>query len=55
MRTESTAPAAALVSPQDEHNLRLLANAHPATWHNPTPRNPSPSSGRRWWHAMLAI
>ena len=28
------------VSPADEHNLRLLANVHPAYWHNPAPRNP---------------
>jgi pyruvate/2-oxoglutarate dehydrogenase complex dihydrolipoamide dehydrogenase (E3) component len=28
------------VSPADEHNLRLLANAHPAQWYNPAPRNP---------------
>src|SRR5262245_29246076 len=40
MTIETTAHAAALVSPQDEHNLRLLANAHPGTWQNPVPRNP---------------
>jgi pyruvate/2-oxoglutarate dehydrogenase complex dihydrolipoamide dehydrogenase (E3) component len=28
----------ALVSPQDEHNLRLLANVHPGGWRNPTPQ-----------------
>jgi pyruvate/2-oxoglutarate dehydrogenase complex dihydrolipoamide dehydrogenase (E3) component len=31
---------AALVAPQDEHNLRLLANAHPDGWINPEPQNP---------------
>ena len=28
------------VSPPDEHNAQLLANAHPADWHNPEPHNP---------------
>ena len=28
------------VIPADEHNLRLLANAHPDNWHNPPVRNP---------------
>jgi pyruvate/2-oxoglutarate dehydrogenase complex dihydrolipoamide dehydrogenase (E3) component len=28
------------VIPADEHNLRLLANAHPDNWHNPLARNP---------------
>jgi pyruvate/2-oxoglutarate dehydrogenase complex dihydrolipoamide dehydrogenase (E3) component len=28
------------VNPADAHNLRLLANTHPAEWHNPAPRNP---------------
>jgi pyruvate/2-oxoglutarate dehydrogenase complex dihydrolipoamide dehydrogenase (E3) component len=32
--------AAVDVSPQDEHNLRLLANVHPGDWRNPEPRNP---------------
>jgi pyruvate/2-oxoglutarate dehydrogenase complex dihydrolipoamide dehydrogenase (E3) component len=29
-----------LVSPADEHNLRLLAHAHPDNWTNPEPQNP---------------
>jgi pyruvate/2-oxoglutarate dehydrogenase complex dihydrolipoamide dehydrogenase (E3) component len=33
-------PQALRLSPQDEHNDRLLANAHPADWRNPAPRNP---------------
>ena len=28
------------VSPQDEHNARLLANTHPRDWRNPKPQNP---------------
>ena len=32
--------ATPLVSPQDEHNLRLLAHAHPDDWSNPEPQNP---------------
>jgi hypothetical protein len=28
------------VAPPDEYNAQLLANAHPADWHNPEPRNP---------------
>jgi pyruvate/2-oxoglutarate dehydrogenase complex dihydrolipoamide dehydrogenase (E3) component len=28
-----------LVAPPDAHNLRLLANAHPADWVNPVPRD----------------
>jgi pyruvate/2-oxoglutarate dehydrogenase complex dihydrolipoamide dehydrogenase (E3) component len=40
MATEPLSHAAALVSPQDEHNLRLVANVHPEAWRNPTPRNP---------------
>ena len=28
------------VVPADEHNLRLLANAHPDAWRNPPARNP---------------
>jgi pyruvate/2-oxoglutarate dehydrogenase complex dihydrolipoamide dehydrogenase (E3) component len=34
------APLTVKVSPQDEHNLRLLANAHPEDWRNPEPQNP---------------
>ncbi len=30
----------AWVSPQDEHNLRLLAHTHPDDWANPEPQNP---------------
>jgi pyruvate/2-oxoglutarate dehydrogenase complex dihydrolipoamide dehydrogenase (E3) component len=40
MTTATSARTATLVVPQDEHNLRLLANAHPDAWHNPPPRNP---------------
>jgi len=32
--------AAVAVSPQDEHNARLLANTHPSDWCNPEPQNP---------------
>jgi len=28
------------VLPEDAHNARLLAQAHPRDWHNPVPRNP---------------
>ncbi len=28
------------VLPDDAHNARLLAQAHPRDWHNPVPRNP---------------
>ena len=28
------------ILPDDEHNARLLAHAHPRDWHNPVPRNP---------------
>ena len=35
-------PAAAAVEvlPADEHNMRLLANTHPADYENPVPNNP---------------
>jgi pyruvate/2-oxoglutarate dehydrogenase complex dihydrolipoamide dehydrogenase (E3) component len=36
---QSQAPAPD-VSPADAHSLRLLANTHPVSWHNPAPRNP---------------
>jgi hypothetical protein len=26
--------------PEDAHNARLLAQAHPRDWRNPVPRNP---------------
>src|SRR5947208_15468936 len=32
--------SAVAVLPDDEHNARLLAYAHPRDWHNPIPRNP---------------
>jgi hypothetical protein len=28
------------VLPEDAHNARLLAQAHPRDWRNPVPRNP---------------
>jgi ribulose 1,5-bisphosphate synthetase/thiazole synthase len=28
------------ILPDDVHNARLLAQAHPRDWHNPVPRNP---------------
>lgn len=40
MTTAATSHATALVSPRDEHNLRLLGRTHPDTWQNPLPRNP---------------
>lgn len=40
MTVDVTSAEAQLVSPQDEHNLRLLANAHPPNWRNPEARNP---------------
>jgi pyruvate/2-oxoglutarate dehydrogenase complex dihydrolipoamide dehydrogenase (E3) component len=40
MAVDVMSHATSLVSPQDEHNLRLLRNAHPKDWHNPVPRNP---------------
>ncbi len=33
-------PHAVEVLPDDEHNARLLAHAHPRDWHNPVPRHP---------------
>ena len=36
----SPAAAAVEVLPADEHNLRLLANTHPADYENPAPNNP---------------
>src|SRR5437870_8177707 len=33
-------PHAVEVPPDDEHNARLLAHAHPRDWHNPVPRQP---------------
>src|SRR5438093_8434553 len=33
-------PHAVEVLPDDEHNARLLAHAHPRDWHNPVPRQP---------------
>jgi pyruvate/2-oxoglutarate dehydrogenase complex dihydrolipoamide dehydrogenase (E3) component len=40
MTVDVTSIEAAFVSPPDEYNLRLLANAHPTDWRNPEPRNP---------------
>src|SRR5262244_3074741 len=32
--------SAVVVLPEDAHNARLLAQAHPRDWRNPVPRNP---------------
>ena len=33
-------PGIVTMLPEDNHNARLVANTHPPTWVNPTPRNP---------------
>src|SRR4029453_1275568 len=35
-----TTVSAAEILPDDAHNTRLLAQAHPRDWRNPVPRNP---------------
>jgi pyruvate/2-oxoglutarate dehydrogenase complex dihydrolipoamide dehydrogenase (E3) component len=35
-----TTVSAVEILPEDAHNARLLAQAHPRDWHNPVPRNP---------------
>ena len=35
-----TTVSAVEILPEDAHNTRLLAQAHPRDWHNPVPRNP---------------
>src|SRR5215475_16123756 len=35
-----TTGSAVEVLPEDAHNARLLAQAHPHDWRNPVPRNP---------------
>src|ERR687886_1128687 len=35
-----TAVSVVEILPDDVHNARLLAQAHPRDWRNPTPRNP---------------